>query len=108
MNRFTQVDKEFDEKFVCTGGTKYCPTTHEPMLKDDVNVKNLKSFLYSQLDKQRREIWEKLGIKDGHSCKCWRDKDEIYFADEDSFKIKVDSSLQSKLGGKELKIKEEV
>lgn len=47
----SEWEERFDKKFVCVGGTKNCPASHEPML-ENCGVKELKAFISTLLTKR--------------------------------------------------------
>ena len=49
----SEAKREFDKKFVCTGGVPDCHLLHEPMLNDEATPDNLWKFIKSLLKKQR-------------------------------------------------------
>ena len=102
MTDYTQVDKEFDKAFtnrlmrVADGPSKEWEDGYNEMVEaTKIFMLEAKSFLHSQLDKQRREIIKMLN-EDLECPVVNEDYEDGYFkAINDAL-----SSLQSKLGGK--------
>ena len=91
---YTQVDKEFDEGVL--HGLSYLDTAN-----GEGSIDEIKSFLHSQLDKQRREIWEMAeGIKKPHT-KIDQKWGKIIDEKSGTWNSAL-SSLQAKLGGKDV------
>lgn len=63
-----EIPKRFDEKFVCTGNTKECCVSHDPMINDLANANDIRDFLLKSNQETILSVIEILKYRLKGSC----------------------------------------